>query len=155
MKIRKKFTEYSILSQVAIGTLNRLYGGRTVSAGLQRFVFDPILIDGAKFLRLNEISQFEELLTTQILGKKKIMEITFHLSKDDIKQAAYLSCANVVDGDISANKEMMNIQLLFGEHSDELHTIARIIQYATEEWWEKYMVEFEKRNPKPLTPKLD
>jgi hypothetical protein len=71
MMIRKKFTDYSILLQVAIGTLNRLYGARTVKAGLQRFTFDPILIDGAKFLRLAEISQFEELLTTQILGKKR------------------------------------------------------------------------------------
>lgn len=71
MKIRRKFTDYSILSQVAIGTLNRLYGGRTVTAGLQRFSFDPIMIDGAQFFRLDEISQFEELLTTQILGKKR------------------------------------------------------------------------------------
>ena len=71
MKIRQKFTDYSILSAVAIGSLNRLYGARTVTAGLQRFIFDPILIDGAKFLRLAEISRFEELLTTQILGKKR------------------------------------------------------------------------------------
>jgi len=71
MKIRQKFTDYSILSAVAIGSLNRLYGARTVTAGLQRFIFDPIMIDGVKFLRLAEISRFEELLTTQILGKRK------------------------------------------------------------------------------------
>ena len=83
------------------------------------------------------------------------MDITFHLKKEDIKQAAYQSCANVVDGDIRGVKEIMNLELLFGEHSDELQTIARIIQYASEEWWEKYNAEFEKRNAKPLTPKLD
>lgn len=71
MKIRKKFHDYCILSSIAIGSLNRLYGARTVTAGLQRFIFDPIMIDGVKFLRLNEISQFENLLTTQILGKRK------------------------------------------------------------------------------------
>lgn len=71
MKIRKKFHDYCILSSIAIGSLNRLYGARTVTAGLQRFRFDPETIDGAKFLRLEEISQFEELLTTQILGKKR------------------------------------------------------------------------------------
>lgn len=83
------------------------------------------------------------------------MDITFHLTKEDIKQAAYQSCANVVDGDIRGVKELMNLELLFGEHSDELQTIARIIQYASEEWWEKYTAEFEKRNPKELTPKTD
>lgn len=83
------------------------------------------------------------------------MDITFHLKKEDIKQAAYQSCANVVDGDIRGVKEIMNLELLFGEHSDEIQTIARIIQYATEEWWEKYNAEFEKRNAKPKTPKTD
>lgn len=73
------------------------------------------------------------------------MDITFHLKKEDIRQAAYQSCANVVDGDIRGVKDLMNLELLFGEHSDELQTIARIIQYASEEFWEKYMAAFNAR----------
>jgi hypothetical protein len=82
------------------------------------------------------------------------MDITFHLTKEDIKQAAYLSCAQVVDS-TAETKDIMNLELLFGAHAEEFQTVAFIIQCAQEEWWEKYMVEFEKRNPKPLTPKLD